>query len=160
METGDTVQVKADALALWADDESMLTPALLVHLGAPNRFTVRDVVQDVSGQYIVLECCRAFKSKGAEVCHAHPVELFEPYVPVAEPVEPTPFDGEPERVEPVQRDRETSITVPVLGRIFKLGQFRDEGGTIRMKIAGLDEFEINGAVAGPVGKFLEGLGIL
>lgn len=114
MKIGDTVRVTEKALALWQDDETLLTPALLVHLGAPNCFTVKDVTADGTGEYLVLPCCRAFKQKGVDLCHAHLVEFFEACeaesssAPVNDGVAPDAFASDAGSAPVHDNDAETS----------------------------------------------------
>lgn len=163
MKIGDTVRVTEKALALWQDDETLLTPALLVHLGAANRFTVKDVTADGTGEYLVLACCRAFKSKGVEICHAHLVEFFEAEsssAPVNDGVAPDAFASDAGAAPVHDHDAETSVSVPVLGKIAALGYARAGRGKVSLKIPGLDEFAVEGAAAGVLAKLLKGTGIL
>lgn len=159
MKIGDTVRVTDNALHLWQDDDTLLTPALLVHLGAPNVFTVKDLTADGTGEYVVLACCRAFKIKGDVICSDHPAEFFEACESGA-PVNDGAEDASTSSAPVHDSDAETSVSVPVLGKIAALGYVRGGRGKISLKIPGIDEFAVEGAAAGILAKLLKGTGIL
>lgn len=169
MNVGDYVRVTDAALSLWADDETLLTPALLVHIGSPNRFLVKDITEDGTGQYLVLPCCRAFKHKGVEICHAHLVEFFAPCendnhdsVPMNDGPAPekSSDDSGAGPAADADHDAETSVSLPVVGKILKLGYTRENGGRLSLRVPGLDEFELTGGLSKLAAKLLRGEGVL